>query len=73
MSEGRCSACNRLIYDTEKLDELPDNLICQHCGTINVIREPKLEVHKPEKLAGRVKPKKRRGKHGCRKIRDKRN
>ena len=48
MPQGICSQCNRLIYDTEKLDELPDRLECQHCHTVNVIREkvvePVLEV-----------------------------
>jgi len=44
MPEGRCNVCGRLIYDTEKLDELPDKLECQHCHFINIIRakpEPK--------------------------------
>ena len=40
MPEGRCQNpdCNRLIYDTEKLDELQDEMACQHCGTVNIIR-----------------------------------
>ena len=36
--QGICKACGRLIFDTEKLDELPDKLECQHCGFVNIIR-----------------------------------
>ena len=45
--EGRCSACNRLIYDTEKLEELRDEMECQHCGTVNIIRAPAIVEHEP--------------------------
>ncbi len=38
MPQGRCKNCNRLIYDTEKTDELPDRKECQHCHHINIIR-----------------------------------
>ena len=38
MPEGRCENCQRLIFDTEKVDELPDVIICQHCGHPNVFR-----------------------------------
>ncbi len=49
MPEGRCQneACRRLIYDTEKLEELQDVIVCQHCGHPNVFRvhaEPELYV-----------------------------
>lgn len=39
--EGRCvkKKCNRLIFDTEKLDELPDRIECQHCHHVNRIRK----------------------------------
>ena len=43
MPEGRCKNknCRRLIYDTEKVWELPDKIECQHCHHINTIRRPK--------------------------------
>lgn len=39
--EGRCKNpnCNRLIFDTEKLDELQDRIECQHCHHVNIIRQ----------------------------------
>ena len=41
MPEGRCKnkECNRLIFDTEKLDELQDKIECQHCHHVNIIRQ----------------------------------
>ena len=57
MPEGRCSACGRLIYDTEKLEELPDELECQHCGSVNVIRiQPEPEVEPVEPIVIPVQP-----------------
>ncbi len=50
MPQGKCKQCNRLIYDTEKLDELPDRKECQHCHHINVIRA------KPRGKAKRRRP-----------------
>ena len=43
MPARRCinPKCRRLIYDTEKLDELPDKIECQHCHRINVHRRIK--------------------------------
>ena len=38
MPQGTCKNCGRLIFDTEKLDELPDEIICQHCHTVNIVR-----------------------------------
>ena len=38
MPQGICSNCNRLIYDTEKLEELRDEMECQHCHFVNIIR-----------------------------------
>ncbi len=39
--EGRCRKCNELIFDTEKLDELPNVLECQHCHHMNILRRAK--------------------------------
>lgn len=41
MPEGRCKNkdCNRLIFDTEKLDELPNQIECQHCHHVNILRQ----------------------------------
>ena len=60
MPARRCvnPKCRRLIYDTEKLKELPDRIECQHCHRINVVRlkplttepEPELEPG-PEEVA----------------------
>ena len=47
MPQGFCKNCNRLIFDTEKVDELRDEMACQHCGMVNIIRvkeEPPEEV-----------------------------
>ncbi len=43
MPARRCinPKCRRLIYDTEKLDELPDVVVCQHCGRRNIHRHIK--------------------------------
>lgn len=40
LGERRCinPLCRRIIYDTLKVDELPDRIECQHCHRINVIR-----------------------------------
>jgi len=58
MAQGICQNCGRLIYDTEKLDELPDKIECQHCHFVNVIREPKVEVIELEKpKVAKPKPK----------------
>ncbi len=40
MPQGICKnpKCKRLIFDTEKLDELPDVLECQHCHHVNILR-----------------------------------
>ena len=40
MPQGICGNkdCNRLIYDTEKLEELQDKIECQHCHQVNIIR-----------------------------------
>ena len=64
MPKGRCSACGRLIYDTEKLEELPDELECQHCGMVNVIRqiepvEPVIPVQPIVKKVTPIKGKRR--------------
>ena len=53
MPEGHCKACNRLIYDTEKLDELRDEMECQHCHFTNTIREKVVEVAIVPKARGR--------------------
>ena len=38
MPQGKCQNCGRLIYDTEKVEELQDEMECQHCHHINIIR-----------------------------------
>jgi len=55
MPQGICQNkdCGRLVYDTEKLDELPDTLECQHCGTVNAIRRP---TQKPKLKARSISP-----------------
>ena len=50
--EGRCVNCNELIYDTEKLDEIPRKVECQHCHHVNLIsRESR--ARKPAKGTGK--------------------
>ena len=56
MPQGVCENCGRLIFDTEKLDELPDELQCQHCGTMNTIRAKP----EPEPVVQKVTPIKRK-------------
>jgi len=57
MPQGICKNCNRLIYDTEKLDELPNELECQHCGMVNIIRiQPEPEVEPIEPVVIPVQP-----------------
>ena len=57
MPEGICQNCGSLIYDTEKLEELPDELECQHCGSVNVIRiQPEPEVEPVEPIVIPVQP-----------------
>lgn len=43
MPQRKCinPKCRRLIYDTEKLDELPDKIECQHCHRMNIHRHIK--------------------------------
>ena len=50
MPQGRCQNpnCNRLIYDTEKVDELRDEMECQHCHHLNIIRVRVSEKAKPK-------------------------
>ncbi len=47
---GKCSKCSRLIYDVRADDDtLPDNIECQHCHTINIVRVPETKPEtKPE-------------------------
>ena len=62
MPQGFCENCRRLIYDTEKLEELQDIITCQHCGHPNVFRvhaEPELYI-KAEPKPKKVAPKRRR-------------
>jgi NMD protein affecting ribosome stability and mRNA decay len=49
--QGYCKneVCKRLIFDTEKLNELPDNIECQHCHTINQIRPKGETLSGPER------------------------
>ena len=60
--EGRCKKCNRLIYDTEKLENIPVRVECQHCHSVNVISriarglEPKRRA-KPKKITKETKVK----------------
>jgi hypothetical protein len=60
--QGFCSnpECKRLIFDTEKLDELPDTKECQHCHTINIIR-PNM-IGTDAQVANPVKAKTKRAK-----------
>ena len=61
MPKGICQNkdCNRLIYDTEKLDELPDKLECQHCGIMNIIRQPVASIEPIIKKVTPIKGKRR--------------
>lgn len=40
--QGRCSNCNRLIFDVSDPSTLPREVVCQHCGAVNEI--PKMYV-----------------------------
>lgn len=44
MPQGKCENCGRLIYDTEKVEELRDEMECQHCHHLNIIRVQPLTV-----------------------------
>lgn len=60
--EGKCKKCNRLIFDTEKLEELKDRIECQHCHHVNVIRQAGVwcfGVKKKKKTAPAPKAKKK--------------
>jgi phage FluMu protein Com len=47
---GKCSNCNRLIYDVNANDDtLPDTIECQHCHTVNQVRVPYVAEPKPVK------------------------
>ncbi len=37
MPEGRCHCCKRLIFDTEKVEELKRDIECQHCHYLNLV------------------------------------
>lgn len=63
MPQKTCRKCNRQIYDTEKLDELPNTLECQHCHHVNIIRRAKPKkkrrlVPKPAEVTPEPEPRK---------------
>lgn len=60
MPQGRCANCNRLIYDTEKVEDLHDVIECQHCHHPNVIqRDEPMPIPTPR--APQPTPRSRRG------------
>lgn len=64
MPEGRCqnTDCNRLIFDTEKLEELPAKIECQHCHHVNLVSSVLMskEEKKQRRAATRAKNKVKR-------------